>query len=492
MIGNTPDAHAPSRPKAGGPRALLVVAAALIGVLILATLLWTNRPSQPIRAAHLGFALPPGQTLTVNRRAVSISPDGTRIVYSADGGLFLRSLSDFDAHPIRGADPGITPVFRLMDSRWPFTPIPRSSASASTVVPAVTLCQVGVAPSSMAWTDGNILYSDGGNAILRVSTNGGKPDVIVDLKGSEDLAFGPQLLPDGDTLLLSLVKRTSAAIGRWDVSEVVMQSLKTGLRKRLVERGSDAQYVPTGHIVYVADTTLFAVPFDVRSLTVTGGAVPVIDGINLGATFGIGRTAHFAFSKSGSLVYVPGPVSGGQHLLLFDRQGGSETLGLPPDWYNSHGCLRTGSGSHSALPTVKRPAFRFTSYQGRTRRGASHSAATTASRFGPQTARASRFSPTGTAISVFSGSRRMAARQSVSRKLNPAPCRCPSPGLPHGDVLLFSVTKDFVSSLSMLSPSADRRVVPIQRCHRFNAAGRCHFSPEPPVSRIPGSAAVSR
>ena len=110
-IGNASDAHVASRPQSWWPRALLAAAAALIGALIAATLLWTKAPSQPIQVAHQVRALPPGQTLTVNRRAVAISPDGTRVAYSADGGLFLRSLADFDAHPIRGADPGITPVF---------------------------------------------------------------------------------------------------------------------------------------------------------------------------------------------------------------------------------------------------------------------------------------------------------------------------------------------------------------------------------------------
>jgi hypothetical protein len=57
--------------------------------------------------------------------------------------------------------------------------------------------------------------------------------------------------------------------------------------------------------------------------------VPVVDGISLGATFGVSRTAHFAFSNSGSLVYVPGPVSAGQDLLLFDRSGGAIDLGVP-------------------------------------------------------------------------------------------------------------------------------------------------------------------
>src|SRR5262249_11136232 len=43
--------------------------------------------------------------------------------------------------------------------------------------------------------------------------------------------------------------------------------------------------------------------------------------------------AQFAFAN-GTLVYVPGPVSGTrQDLLLFDRAGGSEALKLPPGSY---------------------------------------------------------------------------------------------------------------------------------------------------------------
>jgi Tol biopolymer transport system component len=45
-------------------------------------------------------------------------------------------------------------------------------------------------------------------------------------------------------------------------------------------------------------------------------------------------SANFAFSSSGSLVYLPGPGSAGQQgLFLFDRKGGAEALKLPSGSY---------------------------------------------------------------------------------------------------------------------------------------------------------------
>ena len=106
-------------------------------------------------------------------------------------------------------------------------------------------------------------------------------------------------------------------------------------RAEATHRGrSDARYVPTGHIVYASGGTLFAVPFDLAKLEVTGGAVPVVEGVRR-AQFGSDGSAQFAISDSGSLVYVPGPASAGQQdLVLFDRKGGAEPLELPPGRYD--------------------------------------------------------------------------------------------------------------------------------------------------------------
>ena len=118
-----------------------------------------------------------------------------------------------------------------------------------------------------------------------------------------------------------------------------MARIRTRVRKTLIARGSDARFVPTGHLVYVSAGTLLAVPFDLSTLEVTGEAVPVVEGVSRGSPGGSSGTsfsAHFTFSNTGSLAYVPGPASAGQQeLALFDRKGEGDALKLPPGTYQT-------------------------------------------------------------------------------------------------------------------------------------------------------------
>ena len=41
--------------------------------------------------------------------------------------------------------------------------------------------------------------------------------------------------------------------------------------------GSDARYVPSGHLLYALGGTLFAVPFDVSTTSVVGNSLSVED-----------------------------------------------------------------------------------------------------------------------------------------------------------------------------------------------------------------------
>src|SRR5207342_2817390 len=125
------------------------------------------------------------------------------------------------------------------------------------------------------------------------------------------LAHGPQLLPGGQAVLFTLATGTGA--DRWDKARVVVQTLKSGERKTLIDGGSDARYVPTGHLVYALGGVEFAVPFDLRQLAVTGGPVPVVEGV-MRSGIGFAATTHLGVSSTGSLVFRPGPVTtwGGQ------------------------------------------------------------------------------------------------------------------------------------------------------------------------------------
>ena len=80
--------------------------------------------------------------------------------------------------------------------------------------------------------------------------------------------------------------------------------------------------------MYVSRGVLFAVPFDVRRLRVTGGPVPLVQGVRSD-----GGTAYYGVSATGSLVYVPGTesgIAGEQNLGLIDRTGKVDLLKLPP------------------------------------------------------------------------------------------------------------------------------------------------------------------
>jgi serine/threonine-protein kinase len=281
---------------------------------------------------RLAFSLPEGHQLSVNRGAVAISPDGTRIVYGAEGRLYVRSVSDFDAAPIPGTDSAINPVFSPDGQSlafWAGSTLRRIAVSGGT---AVTIFQSGSTPAGITWGEHGIVSSQT-SAIMRISPSGGKPEVLLDVNNSEDEVFSPQLLPDGGTLLVTIgKKRTTAGIDRWEEAQIVVQTIATGVRKTLIEGGSDARYVSTGHIVYVSGGTLLGVPFDLPTLEVTGAAVPVVEGVRRDVYSGV---AQFAISESGSLIYVPGPASAGQDdVMLFDRKGGAEPLKLPPARYD--------------------------------------------------------------------------------------------------------------------------------------------------------------
>ena len=109
-----------------------------------------------------------------------------------------------------------------------------------------------------------------------------------------------------------------------DTLRVMVQSLATGERKVVMEGARGTQYVPTGHLVYLLDRVLLAVPFDVDTQQVTGGPVPLEEGVADGA--GFTGAAHFAIASTGALLYVPGAIgalgtSGALSLVWVNRQG---------------------------------------------------------------------------------------------------------------------------------------------------------------------------
>ncbi len=95
-------------------------------------------------------------------------------------------------------------------------------------------------------------------------------------------------------------------------------------RKILIKSGTNPHYVSTGHLVFLRAGVLLAVPFDPVRLEITGAAVPVAENILENPRIGAGQ---YAISNDGSLVYIPGGVTYGEHELVFvDKAGNARSL----------------------------------------------------------------------------------------------------------------------------------------------------------------------
>jgi serine/threonine-protein kinase len=138
----------------------------------------------------------------------------------------------------------------------------------------------------------------------------------------------PQLLPDGRSVIFTI---KTEGILTFDDATIAIADLRTGKHRVLLEGGSYARYVPSGHLVYAREGGLLAAPFDLDSVSITGGAVPVLDGVITNSVTG---AAQMDVSNNGTLVYVQGDYSGPTTLFGIDRETGAREV-LAPGHYVS-------------------------------------------------------------------------------------------------------------------------------------------------------------
>src|SRR6185295_5676293 len=142
------------------------------------------------------------------------------------------------------------------------------------------------------WSPDGIVFAQGAG-IMRVGADGGTPELIVKA-GAGELLHGPVLLPGGRAVIFTIGSGLSPE--QWNRATIFAQTIGSNDRKRLVEGGADARYVPTGHLVYALGGTLFALPFDPRRLETTGTAVSILEGVAR-STAGSTGGAQFSFSE---------------------------------------------------------------------------------------------------------------------------------------------------------------------------------------------------
>jgi serine/threonine-protein kinase len=323
----------------------LIAAVSGTAIATAAAAAWWVRPAPatPPAVARFTHSLPAGQSITLpaTRHVVAVSRDGQQMVYVTDEGLQLRSMSGLDVRTIRGTEAlgaVSTPVFSPAGDVIAFwTPLDRTIKR----IPVAGGEAVSIAatddPYGMSWDGDHLLFGQGAKGIMRVRADGGLPELLASVGNGEE-AHGPQMLPGGDHILFTVATGTGA--DRWDTANIVVQSLSSGKRTVVITGGTDARYVPTGHLVYArSDTvfgngTIFAAGFDPAQMAIVGSALPVIDGVRTSGSRMSGAF-QFALSASGTLAYLPGspvgPEYGEQQLVLADRSGRFQPLPATPE-----------------------------------------------------------------------------------------------------------------------------------------------------------------
>ena len=189
----------------------------------------------------------------------------------------------------------------------------------------MTLCEVERSRGA-TWTERDtvVLAPAGGGPLFTVSAAGGDPQPLTELiEERQDFSHRwPFAVPGGQTVLYTIGHRnmTSGA----DEAFIAAVDLDSGESKILIEGGYYAQYVPTGHLVYIRDATLFAVTFDPVAVELIGTPAPVVQGI---VTNNGPGGAQYSFSNDGTLAYVSGTVELPQYPVVWvNREGGSSNL----------------------------------------------------------------------------------------------------------------------------------------------------------------------
>ena len=339
----SPDSTASGDRKIGPPGSWRLLAIAVTASLIVGAIGAAMWPRAQPAAPHVSrFALTPSddQALQVDAQSTDlmVTPDGTQVIYKggSDPGatqLFVRLLDRLEPSPLtpRGAPKA---PFSSPDGQWvgffePGAPV-RLKKVAITGGPIITLTAVDGASRGATWGDGDrITFATAApsTGLQQVSAAGGEPTVLTKPnpeRGEADHVY-PQWLPGGEALLFTITSTT----GSLDAAQVAVLDVRTGEAKVVVRGGSQAFYVPGGHLVYVAAGSLRAVRFDIGRREIVGTAVPVVSPLVILPT----GAADFDVGRDGTLAYVIG--SNPQHsapraLVWVDRQKREEAVSGAP------------------------------------------------------------------------------------------------------------------------------------------------------------------
>jgi Tol biopolymer transport system component/predicted Ser/Thr protein kinase len=318
------DTRATVRARSKVARIVSSVVLVLAGAAVAGIVGWTIRPKPvPATVDRWIHALPDNQAFrNLAWTVMALSPEGRRFVYNTTDGLYVRSMDELEARLIPGTEENLQNLFFSPDGQSVAYLANKQLKRIALSGGAPMLITAGLAKlDGASWGEGDTIFFSADTGMYRVSARGGTPERVIEARAGE--SFGsPELLPDRDTVLFS-----TAISSNRDAGQIVAQSLSTGERTVLIHGGRSAHYLPTGHLIYARGDGLFAIAFDLDTLTVSGGAVPLVQGVMRAANT---DSANYGIAANGTLAYVRGTDRTARHSLIWvDRDGSEESINAP-------------------------------------------------------------------------------------------------------------------------------------------------------------------
>lgn len=197
----------------------------------------------------------------------------------------------------------------------------------------MTLCDAPINRSATWSPDNTIIFvATVFSGLMRVSAAGGKPEVIAtpDVNKGELSYRWPEILPGGKAVVFVIAEAKD--IGFFSEAKIAVKRLDTHEQKTLPIQGTYPRYSPCGHLLYARNGRVFAAPFDVNRLEITGPEVPVLDGLKSSRNSGV---ADFMVSSSGTLVYLTENAAANEGLLVWMGRDNQRKASAPVRAYGS-------------------------------------------------------------------------------------------------------------------------------------------------------------
>lgn len=261
------------------------------------------------------------------RTVVVLSPDGRRIVFTAHTPdrrriLATRLLDQNNVELIRGTEGGTDPFFSP-DGNW----LGFFSEQTLKKVPIaggapVTLAPITLGARGGAWgdDDGIVFAGAAFGGLSRVASSGGPMQALTDLATTgHKTHLWPQVLPGSQAVLFTANKTISAFNNEGEIVIHVPSKRETRV---LLKSGYFGRYVPSGHIIYVRESSVFAVRFDLSTLAVQGQPVAILEDVGANPISASGRFAFNSGRNPSLFSYLPGrPEELSPILISMQRNG---------------------------------------------------------------------------------------------------------------------------------------------------------------------------